>query len=278
MKKTMNIYQDKNKNIADAQLYAELQQRAIWRMEEKVALFNALGPMHPGTIDATLRLAEVRTLLGDTPGALEYAKEAYQARCKIFGEFHKDSVDAYLTLADAYLNAEQPLEAKNIALDVLRSDYPYDPEDLVVELDAKEILADAHQLLKEFGAETKVRRELVADMEEIYGPNHPETLGSIETLAASLDENGCPAQAIPLYERLLTYLREEQNLEGVVMVLCNLATCCQHIGQQGKALSFAEEAVRISKQNFGDDDDLTKTAIDYLGEIAGDNRFFAVKH
>ncbi|MDY4611348.1 MAG: tetratricopeptide repeat protein [Sphaerochaetaceae bacterium] len=277
MKKTMSIYQDKNKNIVDAQLYAELQQKAFWRQEEKVALFNALGPLHPGTIEATLRLAEARMLLGDVGGALEYTKEAYQARCKVFGEYHKDTVDAYLTLADAYLNAEQPLEAKNIAQDVLRDDYPYDPDDLVVELDAKEILADAHQMLREFGAETKVRRELVADMEEIYGPNHPETLGSIETLAESLDENGCPAQAIPLYERLLSYMREEKNMEGVVMILCNLATCCQHVGQQGKALAFAEEAVRISKQTFGDDDDLTQTAIGYLGEITEDNRFFSTK-
>lgn len=274
MKKTIDMYQDKDKNIVDAKLFAELQQKALWRQEEKVALFNALGPMHPGTIDAMLRLAEARTMLGDAEGALENVKAAYQARCKVFGEYHKDTVDAYLTLADAYLNANQPLEAKNIALDVLRSDYPYDPEDLVVELDAKEILADAHQQLREFGAETKVRRELVADMEEIYGPNHPETLGSIESLAVSLDENGCPAQAIPLYERLLANMREEQNMEGVVMVLCNLATCCQHIGQQGKALALAEEAVRISKQTFGDEDDLTKTAIDYLGEITGDSRFF----
>jgi hypothetical protein len=72
-------------------------------------------------------------------------------------------------------------------------------------------------------------------------------------------------------------MREEETMEGVVMILCNLATCCQHIGQQGKALAFAEEAVRISKQAFGDDDDLTKTAMGYLGEIAEDNRFFSAK-
>ncbi|MFA6689005.1 MAG: tetratricopeptide repeat protein [Sphaerochaetaceae bacterium] len=275
MKKILHIYEDKNKNITDARLFAELQQKAAWRQEEKVALFNALGPLHPGTIDVALRLAEVRTMLGDYQSALEYTKEAYQARCKVFGQYHKDTVDAYLSLADAYLNAGQPMEAKNIAQDVLRDDFPYDPEDLVVELDAKEILADAHQMLREFGAETKVRRELVADMEEIYGPNHPETLGSVETLAMSLDENGCPAQAIPLYERLLAYLREEQDTEGVVSVLCNLAACCRLVGQQGKALALAEEAVSISKQSFGEEDDLTRNAMAQLGEIAGDDRFFS---
>lgn len=259
---------DEYKHITDIKLFAELQQKAQWHREEMYALFNALGPLHPSTVDSSLRLAGVLRTLGDFDESLELSKQAYQSRAKVFGETHSTTVDAYLNLADAYLAAGQPLEAKHIAQHVLREDFQFDEEDVLVELDAKEILADAHQLMHEEEEETKIRLEVAFEMEDIYGPNHPETLDSIAALAESLKERGLCNQAIPLFERVLSQSRQEGDIDVAVAILTDLASCYKHSGQFSKAVEYAEEAVRLSKLSYGEDDILTQEAIKKLTSLA----------
>lgn len=268
MKNTPHVFLDRNNNITDPKLFAQLQQKQLWRMQEKVALFNVLGPEHPGTIDAMLRLAELKTQLQDFDEALTLTKEAYEVRSRVFGAQDQETQEAYLSLADAYLNDGCPAKAKEIALEVLAHDNTVDLDDLLLELDAKEILADAHQDLKEFSSETKVRRELVADMEQIYGPNHPETIMSVGTLAASLQGNGQAPLAIPLYERVLEQVKAEQDFSTTVEILIALSLCYQENGQKERALENAREAVHLGRDMLGDADQSTVNALRNLTEIS----------
>ncbi|AEC02102.1 tetratricopeptide repeat protein [Parasphaerochaeta coccoides] len=268
MKNTPHVFLDRNNNITDPKLFAQLQQQQLWRMQEKVALFNALGPEHPGTIDAMLRLADLKTQLQDFDEALTLTKEAYELRSRVFGTKDKETQEAYISLADAYLNDGNPVQAKKIAQEILTNSNALDLDDFLMELDAKEILADAHQDLKEFSSETRVRRELVADMEQIYGPNHPDTVMSVGTLAASLQGNGQPLQAIPLYQRVLEQMKAEQDFTSMVEILIALSLCYQENGQKDQALENAREAVHLSRNLLGDSNESTMNALKNLAEIS----------
>ncbi len=268
MKSTQQIYQDENNNITSPKLFAELQQRVLWRTQEKVALFNALGPDHPGTIEATLRLAEAKTQVQDYDEALALTKEAYDAFLRIFGEEGKPTVDTFIALADAHLQAGDPHTAKEMAQQFLEKESPIDTEDVLMGLDAKEILADAYQDLHEFSHETKVRSELVIDLEQMYGPHHPETIISIQVLASRLRTTGSTNQAVPLYEKLLALMQDGQDYAGTVGAMTDLALCYSEDGRRGDALSSAQEAVRIGRQVLGENDASTLFALKALEQIS----------
>ncbi len=272
-KNRIDLYGQEDNGIADAQVYSDLQQDATWKQEGKVALFNALGPLHPCTIDATLRLAAAKAELEEYLPALEYVKEAYASRVKVFGKYHKLTIQAYLQLATAYLDAGFPKEALAIAKDVLRDDFPNSDEDFFVILSAKIILADALQQMDKIEQEIQVREDIVKDVEDLYGENHPDTMDSVERLAIAYDDNNQIDKAIELYQRICDYMETNGDSEGYVMALANLAVCNYDLGKKADALRFAEKSLSLSRELFGDDDDLTKSAKIVMSEVTEDPRF-----
>ncbi|HXP05356.1 MAG TPA: FxSxx-COOH system tetratricopeptide repeat protein [Stellaceae bacterium] len=119
------------------------------------------------------------------------------------------------------------------------------------------------------GAYDEARRlfeRVLAATESRLGPEHPDTLGSINNLATSLNALGDAALALPLYRRLIDISErlfgpdERRTLIGVN----NLAHCLQLLGDAAAALPLYRRALESCERVLGREHPQTLTSINNL--------------
>ena len=74
--------------------------------------------------------------------------------------------------------------------------------------------------------------------EKALGPEHPDTVTSLNNLAALHQDMGAPAKAVPLYERVVKIKEKTPGPDhpDTAISLTNLALVYQGLGEYDKAL------------------------------------------
>ena len=94
---------------------------------------------------------------------------------------------------------------------------------------------------------------LVADLERVLGPNHPDTLKSLSSLAFAYRAAGRVADAIPLLERVLAALEQllGTNHPDALVSRNNLAGAYQAAGRVAEAISLHEQILADFERVLG---------------------------
>ena len=151
--------------------------------------------------------------LGDYAGADSLFRRALEARERVLGPEHPDTLNSVNNLASLLLRkgdyagadplVRRALEARERVLGPEHPDTLSSVDNLAVLLSSKGDYA---------GADPLVRRALEA-RERVLGPEHPDTLSSVNNLAVLLERKGDYVGADPLYRRALEARERVLGLE-----------------------------------------------------------------
>jgi len=108
--------------------------------------------------------------------------------------------------------------------------------------------------------------------EWMQGTDHPDTLGSWNSLAMSYLTAGQPAKAIPLYKRTLADCERVlgANHPNTLRSRNNLAMSYQAAGRTAKAIPLLERTVADCERVLGADHPDTKAARENLAAMTGE--------
>ena len=107
-----------------------------------------------------------------------------------------------------------------------------------------------------------VGEPLIADLEWVMGPDHPDTLNARNSLAAAYQAAGRVAEAIPLFEQ--TLIGRERQLgpdhPDTLTSRNNLANAYQDAGRVGEAIPLHEQTLAACERLLGAEDPSTLTS------------------
>jgi serine/threonine protein kinase len=91
---------------------------------------------------------------------------------------------------------------------------------------------------------------------KILGPDHPDTLDSMNNLASAYGEAGKPNQALELRQETVRIwkARKGENDPNTLRSMHNLASAYQAVGKHNLALELLEEVVRRKKETMNGDE------------------------
>jgi tetratricopeptide (TPR) repeat protein len=98
------------------------------------------------------------------------------------------------------------------------------------------------------------------------GPDHPDTLQSLNNLATAYHEAGQLAKALPLLKQTLEQCEQKLGPDhcDTLRSMNNLATAYRDAGQRDKAVPLYEQTLAKCQQQLGADDSLTLTTLNNL--------------
>jgi eukaryotic-like serine/threonine-protein kinase len=113
-----------------------------------------------------------------------------------------------------------------------------------------------------------------ATLSEKLGPDHPDTLTSMNDLAVGYDDAGKPDLALPLHEETLKLRKARLGPDhpSTLTSMNNLATGYEAVGKLDLALPLYEETLKLRKARLGPDHPHTLISMDNLAggyEAAG---------
>ncbi len=112
----------------------------------------------------------------------------------------------------------------------------------------------------------------LASREAVLGSDHPETLSSMNSLAAAYQEAGKPGLAVPLHEHAL---RLNKTIQGpdhpdTLTTMNNLALAYHRVGKLDLAVPLYEETVKLRKAKLGADHHKTLVSMNNLARAYQD--------
>jgi tetratricopeptide (TPR) repeat protein len=114
-------------------------------------------------------------------------------------------------------------------------------------------LAAAYQTAGQPAKALPLHEQALTKFKEALGPDHPDTLHSMNALASAYQATGQLDRALPLYEQVLAKRQEKLGPDhpDTLTGLNNLAMAYQAAGQPAKARPLFEQALAKSKEKLG---------------------------
>ncbi|KAH8831072.1 hypothetical protein DL96DRAFT_807472 [Flagelloscypha sp. PMI_526] len=112
----------------------------------------------------------------------------------------------------------------------------------------------------------KVFLQELRETQRIFGPGHPDTLGSMSNLSSAFSYLGQHHKALELSKQVLTLRKQflgEQH-QDTLGSMNNLAAIYSSLGQYRKALELNEQVLKLQKQILGDGHPDTLTGMNNL--------------
>jgi len=226
--------------------------RAVREISQQVtALLNNLaGPATDADEELALVLLRLRFIalyhlleLGDsTPQAVAVGEPLAADLERLLGPEHPDTLNAWNSLAAAYLAAGRATEAVPLFERTLamrqRTLGPDDPETLT----SQNNLASAYQDVGRIADAVQLYQLNLEVRERLLGADHPSTLNSRGNLAAAYRDEGRTAEAIPLLEQALAGRERVLGLNhpDTVAARKNLAAAYRDQGRVAEAIPLEQ--------------------------------------
>src|SRR5262249_13232209 len=108
-------------------------------------------------------------------------------------------------------------------------------------------VARLYQKSGRLGEAIREREQLVKDLRERFGVEHPETLTHLDVLGVMYQDAGTPQLAVPLYEEILRPMKATFGPDDprTVAVTNNLGLCYWDAGKLDLALPLFQEAAAV---------------------------------
>jgi tetratricopeptide (TPR) repeat protein len=203
-----------------------------------------LGANHPDTLESVNNLAGLLSSKGDYAGAEPLYRRVFTVRERVLGADHPDTLDTLESLS----NLAEMLKAKGNTADTQSSQ----PDSSDAKWD--ELMQEAVKLYERgdhVGSESLVRQALAVS-ERVLGPEHPDTLTSVNNLAVLLASKGDYTAAEPLHRRVLTARERVLGPEhpDTLQSMNNLAVTLFEQGKFADAEPLLRRAVAVSERGI----------------------------
>jgi serine/threonine protein kinase len=120
--------------------------------------------------------------------------------------------------------------------------------------------------LGEYGKAIELHQQARRTREKLLGPDHPDTLQSMNNLAGGYHAAGKLDLALPLYEETLQLQKARLGADhpGTLLTMNNLATGYRDAGKWDLALPLDEETLKLRKAKLGPDHPDTLSSMNNL--------------
>jgi tetratricopeptide (TPR) repeat protein len=241
-----------------------------------VDLERALGPEHPGTLNAVNSLAAAYQAAGRIAEAIPLFEQALVGQVRRIGHDHPDTLASQNNLAATYQDAGRTAEAILLFRLALAAKERELGADHPSTLNSLGNLAAAYRDVGRMAEAVPLFEQTLAGRERSLGPDHPDTLRSRNNLAAAYREAsniaaayreaGHADEAIPLLEQILA---GRERLLGpdhpdTLRSRNNLATAYRKAGRTAEAIPLLEQTIAGCERMLGVDDPRTQAARDNL--------------
>jgi serine/threonine protein kinase len=209
------------------------------------------GPQHPGTLTAMRHLATAYAYAGRNREAQTLYEQTLALQKATLGENHPDTLATMTSLFTAYVTAGRNAEAEKLHQQI--ATIRPEPEQPIAR-EAPDAVATSEQM--------------VASFQTSFGPEHPLTLGFMNTLANDYRSAGRLSDAISLLERTLKLQRAKLGADhpDTLKSSNDLAVIYQLAGRMPAALPLFEETLDLRKTKLGPEHPATLTSMHNLAE------------
>lgn len=134
----------------------------------------------------------------------------------------------------------------------------------LVEASIRNVLGQTYRYLGESGLAIQQQEQTRSKRQLHLGPDHPDTLASMNNLAGAYQDAGKLDLAVPLYEQTLAACKAKLGPDhpDTLMSMNNLAVAYQHAGKLD--LGLYEQIVAVCKLKFGPNHAYTLTSMNNL--------------
>jgi len=230
---------------------------ALKLLEESLQLQKAkLGTDHSYTLLSMENLALNYAARGRHAEALKLHEETLQLCKAKLGPDHPQTAKTIYNIACVHAlmipKSKNPTQQTNLAMDWLKKAVSAGSLDVILmkkdtDLDPLRGREDFKKLMTEA---LKLREETLQLRIADLGPDHPDKLPSMNTLAESYAALGRHAEALKLHEETLQLRKAKlgPDYPDTLTSMNNLASCYAALGRHADALKLYEEALELSKR------------------------------
>ena len=220
-------------------------------------------------VEARLNDAVGRTYLslGVLPEAESHLNLAVEARQKLRGPSHEETLRSMMDLAGVYHTAERFAEGQVLMEQVLQRATESLGPDHELTLTAIDTLGAMHRGQGHYQAAEQFFREAVERMTEILGPERDATVNAMHNLAFVIQTQGRYQESLPLTEEVV---RLRERLLGpehpeTLLSKVNLGALYSRTGRASEAAVLLEEILEASRRVMGQEHPRTIIAAINLG-------------
>jgi tetratricopeptide (TPR) repeat protein len=196
---------------------------------------RVLGPDHPDTLAARNNLANAYQAAGRTDEAVTLHEQVLAGRKRVLGPDHPHTAQSQKNLAAAR-------RAARVGEAIADKQARADPETIALQAQASAGL----------GA-VALHARVLADRQEMLGPDHPDTLAARNNLALAYHTAGRTDEAIALHEQALTDRERVLGPDhpGTLNSRSNLAVAYHAAGRVDEAVVLHEQALAGRERVLG---------------------------
>ena len=255
-------------NLANSYAHLNRHAEALKLRAETLALLKAkLGPDHPDTLALMNNLALSYAALGRQAEALKLFEETLALRKAKLGPDHPDTLWSMHNLAMSYAAVGRQAEALKLHEETLVLQKARQAEAL--KLHEETLALQKAKLLKsqwDYAGARPLYELALAINKEVQGERHPDTLSSMNDLAASYAVLGRQAEALKLREQTLALRKAKLGPDhpDTLLSMDNLAASYAALGRQAEALKLREQTLALRKAKLGPDHPDTLGSMDNL--------------
>jgi tetratricopeptide (TPR) repeat protein len=229
---------------------------------------RTLGPEHPATIATMNNLAGVYSALGLRAESGKLHEEVLQARRRTLPPEHPALLTALDNMALVLTHQGRFDEARKLHEEVLairRRVLPPEHQDTLATMNNLAVVLmelgrdpERAQVVRDTGLleeSRKLHEETLRGRRRVLGPAHPDTLISMNNLAATLQSQNRNAEAQKLYEEVID-IRERtlgRDHPSTLLSIKNLAVILMNQGQLAEARKLYLEIIDRNRERLGPD-------------------------
>ena len=238
--------------------------RVVARTSERV-----LGPAHPDTLVAAVRLASAALAAGQNDDAVALYRWIVDTQVRSLGPDHPRTVAARVDVGSALLTAGRPSEAIGTLEDVLAAGERLHGSGALDSLAVQDSLASAYQATGRYQEAIQLARRTLAERERRYGADHPSTMATRAGLASACLADGRKREAITYAKRTLA---DRERVLGhdhpdTLASLSTLAAAAYSARRLKEALPLYARMLEVQTRLHGTDHPDTITARGNLASV-----------
>lgn len=223
----------------------------------------------PDLLAVADQAATYRLFQGQASAALDQFTEVLDARRRLLGPDHPDTLTSRHNLASAFQTVGRLAEAIELHEQVLAAYRRALGEEHPDTLASQNNLARAYQAVGRVDEAVALFEHVLTASIRVLGPDHPDTLSARNNLATAIADAGHTDRAVLLLEQALTDRRRVFGLDHPVTLATrhNLASVLRRAGRLDEATAMLAEVLAARSRVLGTDHPATKASAALLDNL-----------
>ncbi len=259
--------------LDDPIYFAKIHQQIADLEKQRIAHFNANGPMNAQYVVLMSELNMAYLQARDTSSELEIAQQIYQTNQNLYGDEDERTLEALVALGLSYLDDSQSEEAQGIATQLLSLSWSEEngpSYDLYI--DVLCFQADIHHAKELYSQELVIRKHVLSLLEELSGSVSSQAVMARCGLAYCYEKMKKYRQALDHYLVVRSYLDNDEQFATEaekIGLLVHIGRCYRKLGNFDDAVVLYHWAHNQANKHFGPASSLAQKMRKLVGVVDG---------